>query len=125
MAEKIKRYKMKNGTTEETIRQCLGRRLKNGGTWISENAKTFALFPLYEDVSVHIAFPEDLSKWDDYNNVLVLDEEFGQPYTPFYAYIDERKPDWFEVFPFLERVVQEYNRAMSTLPFLEDCGETA
>ena len=66
---------------------------------------------------MNIAFPEDISKWNDFDYVLVLDEDFGQPYTPFYNhYEDEDDSNYFE---FLRNVVEAYNAKMDSLSFLE------
>ena len=72
-----------------------------------------------DDISITIAFPEDFSKWNDFDYVLVLDEAFGQPYGPFYHYMGGK----IELFPYLENVIEKYNEFMSSMPFLEEINE--
>ena len=114
---KIKRYKIKNGTTAEDIKVAGGR---EGGTWINKESKffiskCFEYKPTQFEFSIGIAFKEDLSDWNDFDNVLVLDEDFCQPYTPFYG--DNFVKD-ITNFPTLENCIEQYNRFMDSLPFL-------
>lgn len=74
-----------------------------------------------QSITLNIVFPEDLSKWNDFDYVLVLDDEFGQPYVPFYDYMSGRIK---ETFPFLEAVIISYNEIMSSLPYLEEINGT-
>lgn len=67
-------------------------------------------------ITLDIGFPEDLSKWNDFDYVLVLDEDFGQPYGPFYHYMGNKIP----AFPALLEIVNAYNREMSKLEYLEE-----
>ena len=64
---------------------------------------------------MNIAFPDDLSEWNDFDFVLVLDEEFGQPYTPFYG---AKKH-----FEFLDRVIKRYNAIMTSMTLFEECED--
>ena len=110
----IHRYKLKDGATIEKITKEFRKRhipLKSGGTYINKNAAYCTFKNLADDISVNIAFPEDLSEWDDFEYVLVLDENFGQPYTPFY---ESKEP-----FMFLLNVIGRYNKFMDSLSFLE------
>ena len=70
---------------------------------------------LYDSIEVSIAFPVDLSQWNDFDFVIVLDDNFGQPFTPFYHYMDGE----IELYPFLENVVNAYNDFMNAQPYLE------
>lgn len=112
----IKRYKLKDGVTHEFL---LANGCKEGGVWIDESAVFYISKPLVDEVSLNIGFPDDLSKWNDVYYILVLDEDFGQPYTPFYHYAQTRirggKP-----FKFLSRVIAAYNKTMDSLPFFEE-----
>ena len=112
----IKRYKLKDGVTYEFL---LANGCKEGGAWIDESAVFYISKPLVDEVSLNIAFPKDLSRWDDFDYILVLDEDFGQPYTPFYHYAQTRirggKP-----FKFLQMVINKYNKVMDSLPFFEE-----
>ena len=72
---------------------------------------------LGNDIIVYVGFPEDLSKWNDFDYVLVLDDAFGQPYTPFYNCFGDTVTD---PFPVLRNVINAYNEFMSSLPYLEE-----
>ena len=67
-----------------------------------------------------ICFLPDLDVWDDFNNILVLDEEFGQPYTPFYS--ENYKKD-IKYFPVLESCIRQYNDFLDSFDFLEEVKE--
>lgn len=62
--------------------------------------------PLIENIELHITFDIDSMKWDDYEDTLVLDDDFCQAYSPFY----NDKMDFG--FPFLAKVVRAYNNVM-------------
>ena len=59
------------------------------------------------DIHLEITTLDDEMVFDDSNNVYVIDEDFGQPYTPFYE---------CEVgFKVLNMVIDKYNEFMSNL----------
>ena len=124
---KIKHYRLKEGVTKETL-------LKNGctegGSWISKDTeycihksasakirtkKSFRYIP--DSFDIWVGFPSDLSKWNDFDHVLVLDEDFCQPYTAFYH---ENYDKDINDSPCLEHVIEQYNDFLSSLPFLEE-----
>ena len=72
-----------------------------------------------DDIAIIIAFPEDFSKWNDIDYVLIMDEAFGQPYRPFYRYLEGKAL----AFPYLENVIEKYNEFMSSMPFLEEIDD--
>lgn len=113
---KIKRYKLQNNITKEDL-------LSYGfkpGSWIKKNADIFISKSFYYkktdfEFSINIALNSNTLNFDDYDNVLILDEDFGQPYTPFYVYFDKNVND-FEV---LEYVINCYNLLMDSYKFLD------
>lgn len=117
---KAKSYKLKYIPTKEQLIK-LGAR--PGGSWISKDSElyfsTLHKFPKScGDFSINICFPyfeKDLAEWDDFNYVLVLDDDFGQPYTPFYG--KNYKKD-IQNFPCLEFVIEKYNEFMDSFDFL-------
>ena len=125
MGLKVKRFKLKEGRPNQEDLERYG--FREGGSWIIKDAKWFVSkiirkederYRDYED-SFNLAFKEDLNDFNDFGNVLVLDEEFGQPYTPFYGYLDGKA----EGFPYLNWVISEYNEWMSSFDFLEEVKE--
>jgi hypothetical protein len=116
---KIKRFKLKDNITREDL-IALG--FRNGGSWIKKDAELF-LERCFEyknthfEFSVGIAFSSDINDWNDFDNVLVMDEDFGQPYTPFYG--DNYGKD-IHGFPTLENTILKYNEFMSGLGILEE-----
>lgn len=117
---KAKSYKLKYiPTTEQLIK--LGAR--PGGTWFNQHSEWYISFigefpDSCGDFSIYIGFPnfeESLEEWDDFSYVLVLDDDFGQPYTPFYG--KNYKKD-VQDFPYLEFVIEKYNEFMDGFDFL-------
>ncbi len=65
---------------------------------------------LYDDIELFVRFyiQDDGSLlFDDYSNVQVIDDNYGQYYTPFY---ESKKP-----FHFLNIIIFKYNEAMDSL----------
>mgnify|MGYP006920937008 FL=1 len=57
-----------------------------------------------------------LSEWNDFDGIEVIDEDFGQPYQPFYEYREKRGKHLIAgQFPFLERVYRTYDKEMDNL----------
>ena len=59
-------------------------------------------------------------EWNDFDYILVLDEDYGQPYGPFYHFMSgEIKEPWDG----LKEVIEAYNEFMSSLIFLEEIND--
>ena len=117
---RIKRFALKSGITMDDILK--NKKVQDGGSYVQEDCKKILFLPLVESIELNIGFPEDLSEWNDYDYVLVLDEDFCQPYTPFYHYWDcsEKGEDYGYVFQFLNNVINRYNETMESMEFLEE-----
>ena len=116
---KIKRFKLKDNVTRDDL-IALG--FRNGGSWIKKDAELFLsrCFEYKEtefEYSISIAFNSDINDWNDFDNVLVLDEDFCQPYTPFYEYNYGKD---ITDFPTLENIIFKYNEFMSSLGIFEE-----
>ena len=116
---KIKRFKLKDNVTRDDL-IALG--FRNGGSWIKKDAELFLsrCFEYKEtefEYSISIAFSSDINDWNDFNNVLVLDEDFCQPYTPFYEYNYGKD---ITDFPTLENTIFKYNEFMSGLGIFDE-----
>ena len=116
---KIKRFKLKENITKEDL-IALG--FKDGGAWIKTDAelfldKYFCFKKIDFEYSIGIAFSSNINDWNDFDNVLILDEAFCQPYTPFYG--DNYGKD-IKNFPALENVISEYNKFMGSLGIFEE-----
>ena len=111
MAElKIKRFKLKENADVSSVP------LREHMTYVHKDAVRGFFKTLKGSVSLNVAFPQDLPEWNDFDFVLVFDEDFCQPYTPFYNFLNgDTKP-----FPFLAEVVKAYNEVMESLPYLEE-----
>ena len=70
---------------------------------------------LADDICLYVAFPEDLSKWDDFDYVLILDDNFGQPYTPFYSFLSRQEYAEFNGEEFDQKEIG--NKRNNTLSF--------
>lgn len=115
---KIKRFKLKDNITKENL-IALG--FRNGGSWIKKDAELFLNkcieYDRYFEYSIGIAFSSDINDWNDFDNVLVMDEDFGQAYYPFYG---ENYGKDIDDFPALEDVILKYNEFMSGLGIFEE-----
>lgn len=115
---KAKSYKLKYAPTEEEL---IKNGFREGGSWINKKAKWVFESEYYDaktefDMSISICFNEDLEDWNDFDNVEVIDEDFCQPYTPFYG--DNYKKD-VHGFECLEWCIDKYNNFMDSFDFLE------
>ena len=120
----INDYKIKKGYTTEGIKAAL----KKMHLPVSEGHCTYihpqGMFSTHKEladtITVNICWPDDLSTWDSFDHVIVLDEDFCQPYTPFYDL--EEKAEKYPNRPmnhFAMNVAGNYNKFMDSLPFLE------
>ena len=122
---KIKRFVLKDGRpSNEDLEKY---NFKSGGSWINDDSDMYTSYiwrekdKKYQDyeISFNMCFKKVREDFNDFDNVLVLDEEFGQPYTPFYAYMDRK----IESFTFLNQIISAYNTWMSGFDFLEEVDE--
>jgi len=115
---KIKRFKMKPDADISLFPWGRIPRITYGKvSYVNENSVCGFWEPLDHEISVNIAFPEDLSEWNDFDYILVMDEDFGQPYGPFYDFMGgEIKEPWEA----LKEVIEGYNDFMLSLTFLEE-----
>lgn len=114
---KAKSYKLKYTPTEE---QLIEAGAKRGGIWIDEESvfyitKCFELSKYDFEFSISIYFKDDIGDWNDFDNVLVLDEDFLQPYTPFYGNNYKKE---ISNHPCLEYCIEKYNKFMDSFDFL-------
>lgn len=134
---KANTYRLKHGTTMQDILSLPGVS-KGSASYVREGADAYLNKSIYKtmrvtmhdddasstwtekreyEISIIISFDSsDLESWNDFDNVLVLDEDFCQPYTAFYG--DNYKKD-VSGFPFLEWVIGEYNALFDALPVFE------
>lgn len=124
-SHRIKRFRLKPGS--EALIQSQTKD-DHDATYICEDVTRSLYVPIYcqnWDFSINIGFPDDLSKWNDFDYVLVLDEESLQPYTPFYDRLREQeRPVTSIVSYYCEKFQNEfvdlYNETMSKFGFLEE-----
>lgn len=111
----IKHYILKPEVDHEFL---LKNGCQEGGSYICPDAKYMLFRALDDSINLDISFPEDLSKWNDFDYILVIDEAFGQPYTPFYKYYARKRIDGYS--PYLSKIVKKYNEVMDSLPFFKE-----
>ena len=99
-------------TLDDIIHEVKKRKLPNsdGGAYIHKDSVFCFWQVLADDIEVCIGFPSDLSEWNDEDYILVLDDQFGQPYTPFYS---------THRFPFVNNVIGHYNKFMNSINFFK------
>lgn len=111
LAKEIKRYRLVSN--HEGLVDKLKKLGFSEGTFLSRYqekkvmSKNF-FFP--NDMSLHIVINVETFEYDDFEDNLVIDEDFGQPYGPFYD-VDNVT----EQHVGLKKVIKAYNRAMDTL----------
>lgn len=116
---KIKRFKLSEDVTKEHLIDC---GFKDVSSLRSDGVCWYNVYPirikkLGFEASINIIFSENIKDWNDFDNVDVLDESFGQAYTPFYEALQSNNN---RLFPVLKSVIKKYNEIMSNLPFLEE-----
>lgn len=114
---KIHRFRIKSNVTQGDL-ENLG--VRKGGVFVNSSAEWVYFMHLSDDVTLNIAFPKDLASWNDFDFVLLLDEDFGQPFTPFYRYLNEGKKHTSGPNEYLKNIIQQYNAAMEAIPFFEE-----
>lgn len=117
---KIRRFRIRPDVTWDDIIKAGA---EEGGTWIHKESKMYlhkfyCIRRISFEFTIYVALLDDLTKWNDFDNVLVLDDDFGQPYTPFYNDWDKGECD--DSFAACYEVVKAYNEFLSSLPFLEE-----
>lgn len=108
MKPEIKKYELSD---KITIKKLKKNNFKEGGFMKDiPSPKYYYNKNLIDDIELHIEIninPDGTFNFDDFDNIIVLDDNFCQPYYPFY----ESK----EVFSFLNKVIKEYNKTMDEL----------
>lgn len=118
----VNKYRIKDNITKDNIVTELKEKhlpICDNGKYISQDAVFHTFATLAGSIEVEIAFPLKLSTWDSFDHVLVMDDDFGQPYDPFYE-ADENEE---RRFAFVLNVIGQYNRFMNSLSFLERIKE--
>lgn len=113
----IKRFKLKSGLEKWWLTNVP---IEGEASWIHPRAIRFIGYRLNInglEIDVDIGFPENLTEWNDFEYIIVMDDDFCQPYGPFYTKLDN--PDW-NGNDFLNVLVEEYNNLLTNLPFLEE-----
>lgn len=112
---RAKSFKLKKDVTKKTLIN-LGFR---HGNWQKEYKGVECLskhFNLFRDIDLHVVVKTKEMEFDDFDDTLVLDDAFGQPYTPFYG--DNYKKEVCD-FEFLEKVIDRYNEIMENIGIFE------
>lgn len=113
----IKRFKLKDGLEKWWLKNVP---IEGEASWIHPKATRFISYILNIngiEIDVDIGFPENLTEWNDFEYIIVTDDDLCQPYGPFYTKLDN--PHW-EGDDSLNILIEEYNNLLSNLPFLEE-----
>ena len=108
MKPEIKRYELNDNVTIKKIKK---NNFNEGGFMekIISPKYHYSKY-LLDDIEIHIEIGVNLDEtlyFDDFDNIVVLDDNFCQPYYPFYE--NENG------FPYLNKVILEYNKTMDGL----------
>ena len=118
MFVKVKRYKIKDGITFEDI---LNHKyvINEPVTYITDSCETLAYAttcaiykPYNFEISITVGFPKDVKKFDSIDCSILIDEDFDQPYRPFYSSVNYRIDD--NCFECLAFTIKEYNKFMAS-----------
>ena len=102
MKPEIKKYELSD---KITIKKLKKNNFKEGGFMKDiPSPKYYYNKNLIDDIELYI---ERTFNFDDFDNIIVLDDNFCQPYYPFYESKEE--------FSFLNKVIKEYNKTMDEL----------
>lgn len=136
--EKIKRYKLKDRINKEQLLQ-MGCKESDNLSYICKGAiigktksitirskheykdKYGNLKTIYDDCEfdIDIAFTNNIQNWNDFDNIIILDSDWCQPYQPFYNYLNGKIG--IKTAPkILPLLVSAYNEYMDSLEFLEE-----
>ena len=102
MLKTIKRYEMNDNVSLKDL-------IDNGFINVEPNRLSY-YYPLYDDIELFIYFyidEEGNLSFEDTSMIDVIDDNYGQRYTPFYV---SKKP-----FHFLDIIVFKYNEVMDSL----------
>lgn len=81
--------------------------------WYSKNYTLAVKGEIGMTVAIDITH---LNEWNDFDGIEVIDEDFGQPYQPFYDYREKHGKHLIAgQFQFLEKVYQVYEKEMDSL----------
>lgn len=122
----VNRYKMKdNISLDDILNECKqkGFLCVDGGGWINNKSRYVLWKVLSGNIELEIALPRDPSKyWNDVNYILVMDDNIGHAYYPFYS--ENESGDVGDILQDakLANVIINYNMFMSSLSFLERAG---
>lgn len=108
---KINTYKLKDGIVVEDLEK-LGFK---EGSWLSEYKDIECMSKsmlIHDDIRLYMIIRTNPIGFNDFEDTLVLDDDFAQPYTPFYG---NNYKNNVEGFPFLEKVIDRYNNVMTLI----------
>ena len=124
IAPYIKRFRMKPAIT---IEELIHYGFKKGGSWLNSNAEYYLPYNINKNgnrFSIEIGIPFNLNEWNDCDFIMVIDDAFLQPYTPFHnVRCEQCKGKQSANFHTLDWVIKEYNNYLSSLDFLEEISE--
>lgn len=101
----INHYKLNPNISIERLEE-LG--FKSGG-WMPniESPKMMFMGLLTSDIELYIEINTNTFEFDEYENIFILDNNFGQPYYPFYKENDDSN--------YVRSARDSYNRIMDSL----------
>lgn len=110
VVSKANSYKLKDNITRRDLIE-LGFKEGNWQSKYKDIECVSKSIMLFGDINLNICIKTNPMEFDDYEDVLMLDDAFCQPYTPFYG--DNYKKE-IAGFRFLEKVIDKYNEAMDS-----------
>ena len=111
---KAKSYKLKDSITRDSL---LDMGFKDGHWNYKDRNCVSRIVPLMGDIELEIFIEMNPIKFNDFDNVIVMDSAFCQPYTPFYG---DNYKQVIEGGNYLTEVIKKYNEEMDKLNIFEE-----
>ena len=111
---KAKSYKLKDSITLDDL---LNAGFKDGYWNYKDGDCVSKRVQLMGNMELELFIKRNPMNFDDFENVIVMDSAFGQPYTPFYG---DNYKEYIEGGSYLTEVVKRYNEVMDGLNIFEE-----
>lgn len=115
-SERANSYKLKESITEEDL-FSLGFKDASWNSNYKNQDVVGKTINLHDSIDLSIYIKTNPMEFDDFEDTLLLDFDFGQPYTPFYGDNYKKKIGDFD---FLQKVISRYNQAMDLQGIFEE-----
>ena len=111
---RAKGYKLKDSITVDDL---LNAGFKDGYWNYKDGDCVSRSIQLMDSIELELFVKTNPMNFDDFENVIIMDSAFGQPYTPFYG---DNYKEYIEGGSYLTEVIKKYNEVMDNLNIFEE-----